>query len=319
MNRNETGKFPAMVFANEAAPPARPIADELDPPFEVLEPECLACPLVFSSPHSGHAYPVDFLASTRLDPLTLRRSEDAYVDLLFRGVLDFGAPLIHALFPRAYLDLNREPYELDPRMFEGRLPAFANTRSVRVAGGLGTIPRVVGESCEIYARRLPVGAAIARIEALYKPYHRALRGLLQRALAGWRCAVLVDCHSMPSTCMSGERSAERVRADIIIGDRYGTSCHPAIVDVLEIALTRRGYVVQRNNPYAGGFITEHYGNPSVGTHAVQIEINRGLYLDEKTLEQRSEAAALAADLTCVLGDVAELVRGGLPAQRAAAE
>lgn len=319
MSRNESGKFPAMVFSNETSLAIPSLAAELDPPFQILEPADLACPLVFSSPHSGSAYPAAFLASTRLDPFTLRRSEDAHVDSLFKGVVGLGAPLIRAFFPRAYLDVNREPYELDPRMFEGRLPAFANTRSMRVAGGLGTIARVVGESHEIYARRLPVSDAILRIEALYKPYHRALRGLLQRALAGWRCAVLVDCHSMPSSCTSGERHAEPVRADIIIGDRYGTSCHPAIVDILEIALHRRGYLVQRNNPYAGGFITEHYGNPSVGTHAVQIEVNRGLYLDERTLEPKPEAVTLADDLVAVLAGLADFVSGGLPERRAAAE
>ena len=316
MNSEEKNKFPAMAFDREPASGSSPVA-EPHPPFEVLEPADLACPLVFSSPHSGSAYPAQFLASTRLDPLTLRRSEDAHVDWLFKDVVGFGAPLIRALFPRAYLDLNREPYELDPRMFEGRLPAFANTRSMRVAGGLGTIPRVVGESYEIYSRRLPVAAALQRIEALYKPYHRALRALLQRALAGWRCAVLVDCHSMPSSCLSGERQG--ARADVIIGDRYGTSCHPAIVDMLEVGLRRHGYVVKRNNPYAGGFITEHYGNPAVGTHAVQIEVNRGLYLEEGTLERKPEAAQVATDVVGVLEDVADFAQGGLPAFKTAAE
>lgn len=319
MSRNESGKFPAMAFASEPRLQAPSVGSECDPPFEVLEPACLACPLVLSSPHSGNRYPAAFLAATRLDPLTLRRSEDAHVDSLFKGALALGAPLIRAFFPRAYLDVNREPYELDPRMFEGRLPAFANTRSLRVAGGLGTIARVVGESHEIYAGRLPVSDAILRIEALYKPYHRSLRGLLQRALAGWGCAVLIDCHSMPSGLPSVQRPSERVKADVIIGDRYGTSCHPAIADIVDVALRRRGYVVHRNNPYAGGFITEHYGNPSVGTHALQVEVNRGLYLDEKTLDQRPDAAALADDLVAALEELAEFVQGGLPARQAAAE
>ena len=317
MSRPGSGKFPAPAFCEDDK--AEPPPPGLDPPFEILEPRTLSCPLVFSSPHSGNSYPANFLAATRLDPFALRRSEDAHVDVLFRGVAALGAPLIRAFFPRAYLDLNREPYELDPRMFEGRLPPFANTRSLRVAGGLGTIARVVGESQEIYDRRLPVAEAILRIEALYKPYHRALRRLLHRALSEWACAVLIDCHSMPSSGANGERLGERMRADVVIGDRYGTSCHPAIVDVLEEELRRRGYLVQRNNPYAGGFITEHYGNPGAGTHAVQVEINRALYLDEKALTLKPTLPTLAGDLMASLGTLAKFVDAGLPARPAAAE
>src|SRR6202045_2679801 len=176
----------------------KPHEPELDPPFEVVEPARLTCPLVFSSPHSGNVYPRRFLAAARLEEAVLRRSEDAFVDVLFGGVIALGAPLIKARFPRAYLDLNREPYELDPRMFEGTLPPFANTRSLRVAGGLGTIARVAGHAQEIYARRVPVEEAIERIEKLYKPYHACLRGLLDRAQQNFGIAVLVDCHSMPS-------------------------------------------------------------------------------------------------------------------------
>jgi N-formylglutamate amidohydrolase len=318
MSRGENGKFPAPAFCGGDGAEPYPASAELNPPFEVLEPAHLSCPLVFSSPHSGKSYPAEFLAATRLDPLALRRSEDAHVDDLFRGVVELGAPLIRAFFPRAYLDPNREPYELDPRMFEGRLPPFANTRSIRVAGGLGTIPRVVGESQEIYARKLPVADALRRIETLYKPYHRALRGLMQRALVGWRCAVLVDCHSMPSSSSSGERLNNKLRADIVLGDRYGTSCHPAISEAFDAELRRRGYLVQRNTPYAGGFITEHYGNPSVGTHAIQIEVNRALYLDEKSLVLREEATCLTADLISVAANIADLVGGGLPPLRSAA-
>src|SRR5271166_1960167 len=171
---------------------------ELDPGFEVIEPDSLVSPLVLSSPHSGDVYPRRFLERTRLSALQLRRSEDAFVDALFDGACDLGAPMIRARFPRTYLDLNREPYELDPRMFEGRLPSFANTRSIRVAGGLGTIPRVVGHAQEIYASRLPLEEGLRRIEKLYKPYHARLSGLLARAQLHFGLAVLIDCHSMPS-------------------------------------------------------------------------------------------------------------------------
>ena len=148
---------------------------ELDPPFEILEPAVCRAPVVFNSPHSGRVYPHAFLQAARLDLATLRRSEDSFVDDLMAGVVADGMPLMRAHFPRCFVDVNREPYELDPRMFDGRLPSFANTRSMRVAGGLGTVARVVGDAQEIYDRRLPVDDALRRIESLYKPYHRALR------------------------------------------------------------------------------------------------------------------------------------------------
>ena len=178
------------------------IRDELDPPFEIIEPERCDGPVVFNSPHSGSSYPRDFLAVSRLDIATLRRSEDSFVDELALGVVRRGYPLMRAHFPRCYVDVNREPYELDPRMFDGRLPSFANTRSMRVAGGLGTIARVVGDAQEIYGQRIPVDHAIRRIETLYKPYHRALRRLFTRIHRDFGVAVLIDCHSMPSTAGS---------------------------------------------------------------------------------------------------------------------
>lgn len=274
-------------------------APELDPAIDVVEPAALASPLVLSSPHSGHIYPASFLAMSRLDASALRRSEDSYVDELMRPATFHGAPLLRALFPRAYLDVNREPFELDPRMFDGRLPAHVNTRSMRVAGGLGTIARVVGESQEIYARRLPVATAFARIEAFYRPYHRALRTLIGRAFADFGIAVVVDCHSMPSmSAASG--LLEDVKADFVLGDRHGTSCDSDIVETLEASLRAAGYTVRRNKPYAGGYITEHYGRPASGMHAVQIEINRAIYMEEATFERRAHFAPLSADLANAL-------------------
>src|SRR5215472_6580269 len=173
--------------------------NELNPPFEILEPSEWVGPIVFNSPHSGCVYPRSFLSSARLELAALRRSEDSFVDELFLGVVQRGHPLMRAHFPRCYVDVNREPYELDPRMFEGRLPSFANTRSMRVAGGLGTVARVVGDAQEIYGQRIPVDDAIRRIEVLYKPYHRALRRLFTRVHRDFGTAVLIDCHSMPST------------------------------------------------------------------------------------------------------------------------
>jgi N-formylglutamate amidohydrolase len=267
---------------------------EFEAPYVIVEPPRLITPLVINSPHSGRCYPRRFLERSRLDGLTLRRSEDAFVDELFAPCVALGAPLMAANFPRAYLDVNREPYELDPLMFEGRLPPFVNTRSLRVAGGLGTIPRVVGEAQEIYGDCIPVAEAMERIAKLYAPYHSALRGLIERAATRFGLAVLLDCHSMPSNV------ADSAAPDFVIGDRYGASAGLWIVEALEQALRRLGYSVRRNKPYAGGFITEHYGVPASRRHAVQIEINRALYMEERTVAKASRWAQVAAHLQTVV-------------------
>ena len=210
---------------------------------------------------AARIYSPEFLLASRLDLATLRRSEDSFVDELILGVVGRGHPLVRAHFPRCFVDVNREPYELDPRMFDGRLPSFANTRSMRVAGGLGTVARVVGDAQEIYDQRISVAEALRRIDELYKPYHRSLRRVFLRLHREFSAAVLVDCHSMPSA--TGAKD-ERPRADLVLGDRYGTSCVPVIAETIEATMRGFGYVVSRNKPYAGGFITEHYGNPTAG-------------------------------------------------------
>ncbi len=292
------------------------IRDELDPPYEVLEPARCTGPVLFNSPHSGSTYPRDFLAASRLDIGTLRRSEDSFVDELIAGVVARGFPLMRAHFPRCFVDVNREPYELDPRMFEGRLPSFANTRSMRVAGGLGTVARVVGDAQEIYDQRIPVDDALRRIERLYKPYHRSLRRLFTKLHRDFGAAVLVDCHSMPST--AGHRD-ERPRPEFVLGDRYGTSCVGVVSETVEQTLRSLGYSVSRNKPYAGGFITEHYGNPAAGLHAVQLEINRALYMDERRYERSRNFARLAADLETLANRLGEIPLEELRPYRAAAE
>ena len=294
----------------------RVIKDELDPPFEILEPAEWRGPVVFNSPHSGSVYPREFLASSRLDVATLRRSEDSFVDELILGILHRGHPVMRAHFPRCYVDVNREPYELDPRMFEGRLPSFANTRSMRVAGGLGTVARVVGDAQEIYSQRIPIDDAIRRIESLYKPYHRALRRLFTRVHRDFGAAVLVDCHSMPSTAGAKD---ERPRADVVLGDRYGTSCVAAVAETIEATFRELGYAVSRNKPYAGGFITEHYGNPAAGFHSIQVEVNRALYMDERRYEPVASFGRLAADLVRLADRLAALPIEELRPYRAAAE
>jgi len=259
--------------------------------------------VLFNSPHSGCVYPGEFLACSRLNIATLRRSEDSFVDELIAGAVKQGFPLMRAHFPRCFVDVNREPYELDPRMFEGRLPSFANTRSMRVAGGLGTVARVVGDSQEIYDRRIPVDDALRRIESLYKPYHRALRRSFIRLQGEFGAAVLIDCHSMPSSI--GQKD-ERPRPQFVLGDRYGTSCAGVISETMEKTLRALGYSVNRNKPYAGGFITEHYGNPAVGLHAIQLEINRGLYMDERRCARSHAFAQLVSDLETLASRLGEI-------------
>ena len=292
------------------------IQDEFDPPFEAVEPEQCRGPVLFNSPHSGRIYPRAFLLTSRLDLATLRRSEDSFVDDLIAGIAARGHPIMKAHFPRCYVDVNREPYELDPRMFDGRLPSFANTRSMRVAGGLGTVARVVGDAQEIYDQRIPVDDALRRIESLYKPYHRALRRLFTRLHRDFGAAVLIDCHSMPST--AGHRD-ERPRPEFVLGDRYGTSCVGVVAETVEKTLRTLGYTVSRNKPYAGGFITEHYGNPAAGLHAIQLEINRALYMDERRYQRSAAFKRLAADMETLAKRLGEIPLEQLRPYRAAAE
>jgi N-formylglutamate deformylase len=292
------------------------IRDELDPPFEILEPAEERGPFIFNSPHSGGIYPRGFLTAARLDLATLRRSEDSFVDELVAGVVARGFPLMRAHFPRCFVDVNREPYELDPRMFDGRLPSFANTRSMRVAGGLGTVARVVGDAQEIYDQRISVDDALRRIEGLYKPYHRALRRLFTRQHRDFGAAVLIDCHSMPSTAGAKD---ERPRPEFVLGDRYGTSCTGIVSETIEKTLRALGYTVSRNKPYAGGFITEHYGNPAAGLHAIQLEINRALYMDERRHARSAAFAQLAADMEALANRLADIPLEELRPYRAAAE
>jgi N-formylglutamate amidohydrolase len=272
-------------------------------PYEVVEPERQLAPFVFSSPHSGSHYPEAFLAASRLDTTSIRRSEDIYVDRLFASAAAHGAPMLRAHFPRAWIDVNREPFELDPQMFDSDLPNFANTRSNRVANGLGTIPRLVADGQAIYAGRIGVAEALDRIEQAYVPYHRALVRLIDRTRKAFGFAILIDCHSMPSTVRSAQF---RGRADFVLGDRHGASCHPALTNAVEAALVKRNYDVCRNRPYAGGFITEHYGQPLDGVHAIQIEINRALYLNERTLEPTRGYERLKSDIASIIGELVRL-------------
>ena len=288
---------------------------EFEPPFSVLKPKVQSAPFVLCSPHSGRIYPRTFLDQSRLDPMTLRKSEDCFVDELFEGAAALGVPLISAQFPRAYLDVNREPYELDPELFADPLPDYANSQSVRVIGGLGTIARIVADGEEIYASRLSVEQALARIDHLYFPFHGALAELIAETKAFFGYAVLIDCHSMPSAQMA---QSSGPRPDFVIGDRFGVACDPKLTRTLKEALTGSGYDVHLNRPYAGGYITEHYGRPLEGVHAVQIEINRALYLNETRFTPGRGFARLKADLTRIAGTLFSTLPVFLE-QRAAAE
>jgi N-formylglutamate amidohydrolase len=273
--------------------------------FELHRPTAKRVPLIVASPHSGSNYPVEFVAASRLDPLALRRSEDSFVDELFAAAPRLGAPLLSARFARAYLDVNREPYELDPTMFADPLPNFVNAVSPRVRMGLGTIARIVANGEEIYADKLRFSDAQHRIETLYHPYHQTLHRLILETEALFGGYVLVDCHSMPSVagsiCGSGA-------ADIVLGDCHGTACAPAIREVARRFFAARGFAVAINAPYAGGFTTGHYGRPSVQRHALQIEVNRALYMHERDYQRKAYFPRLVqvlAELVDRLGRVAQ--------------
>lgn len=260
-----------------------PAADH--PAYAIFEAPEQTVPFVFASPHSGIDYPPEFVAAARLDPVSLRRSEDSFVDELFASAPEHGAPILCAKFPRAYVDPNREPFELDPEMFADPLPGYVNTDSPRVAAGLGTIARVVTNGAEIYRRKLRFADALDRVNRLYRPYHDALQGLIDRTKARFGHSVLIDCHSMPSIGGPMDKDPGRRRVDFVLGDSHGASCNPRLTDLAEEFLADMGYVVRRNLPYAGGFTTRHYGRPANDVHALQIEINRAIYMDEDRFER----------------------------------
>ncbi|GGF02070.1 N-formylglutamate amidohydrolase [Aliidongia dinghuensis] len=289
------------------APPAvaavPPVAVQ---PYEILPPTAPRRALVVASPHSGDHYPDEFLAASRLDALTLRKSEDCFVDEICAAAPSLGAPLLCALFPRAFVDCNREPWELDPQMFEDALPDFVNCQSPRVAVGLGTIARLVADGEAIYRRKLRFAEAATRIESCYHPYHAALAGLVDETVAEFGCCILVDAHSMPSIGVGPGATRTRRRVDMVLGDRMGSACHPLVIEIAERVLRGRGYQVVRNTPYAGGFTTRHYGRPDEGRHALQIELNRALYMDERSLARKPFLATLRDDIGAVFQALAAI-------------
>jgi N-formylglutamate amidohydrolase len=278
-------------------------------PLDLRRPAARVLPLVVASPHSGSDYPADFVAGSRLDPLTLRRSEDAFVDEIFGAAPALGVPLLAARFPRAYLDVNREAYELDPAMFADALPDYVNVRSPRVRMGLGTIARVVASGEEIYGGKLCFAEAEERVETLYRPYHAALARLIAETEDAFGCCLLVDCHSMPSGASGG---GGRAAPDIVLGDCHGAACAPEIVEAARRHLSRRGFAVALNTPYAGGFTTGHYGQPRQRRHALQIEINRAIYMDERSYRRRPGFAQLSEDMAELIARLGKVAQDYLP-------
>jgi len=279
-------------------------------PFAVLPPDRQTAPVVIASPHSGRDYPPDFIAAARLDAIGLRRSEDSFVDELFAAAPRHGMPLLSATFPRAFCDPNRERWELDPAMFDETLPAWVNTTSPRVGAGLGTIARVVASGESIYRHKLSFAEAERRVQCFWEPYHRALHDLIETTRREFGACLLIDCHSMPSHGCAGRNGG--AAADFVLGDAHGTACGPRPVRFVERTLGKLGYVVRRNDPYSGGYVTRHYGRPRERIHVLQIEIARRLYMDEVRI-QRSEnfdfvqhdlaqlTASLAASAADLLG------------------
>ena len=274
--------------------------------LDIRQPSSLMTPVVFSSPHSGRQYTRAFMNQSRLKGHVLRRSEDSFVDEIFAAAPEFGAPLIRALFPRAYVDANREPFELDPDMFADNLPDYVRTHSPRIAAGLGTIPKVVASGGAIYDQPLYFSEARRRIDANHRPYHRALAQLLENARRQFGVSLLIDCHSMPSHRAPGVSAKGIENVDMVLGDCYGASCAPEVTRLAEKMLVEAGFKVVRNRPYAGGYITRRYGRPEEGYHALQIEINRALYMDECRIERGPELPCLIRRITPLIKTLSKI-------------
>lgn len=263
-------------------------------PFKVHRPIEQRVPFVFASPHSGRLYPAGFAAQSKLDGLSLRRSEDAYADALFSGAVDLGAPMIAARFPRAFLDVNRSASELDAAMFDGALAVKVEAPNARVNAGLGVIPRIVRDGAEIYRHKLSPSEAEERLAKLHGPYHAALARLMDETLARFGVAILIDCHTMPSAASV---------PDVVLGDRFGVAAAPMLTRLAETAFERAGFSIARNTPYAGGYTTHLYGRREGFVHALQIEINRKLYLDEEHIEVGPNFALVQSRLCQALAEI----------------
>lgn len=282
--------------------------------YYLTHPEKRSTSVVFASPHSGRDYPWWFLRRTTLNEHSIRSSEDAFVDKLFDCAPQMGAPFIKAGAPRAFVDLNRAADELDPALIDGAHKAGHNPR---VASGLGVIPRVVANGKPIYSGKLTLEEAERRIETYWRPYHRALQQQLDHAHRMFGQSILIDCHSMPHEAMDSVARTGVRRPEVVLGDRFGAAADEAIVDRIEAAFADAGLVVTRNTPFAGAYITQHYGRPSRNHHAVQVEIDRGLYMNERLIRPNGNFLAMRRLLASVVAEIAEI--GRPRARRLAAE
>lgn len=277
--------------------------------FRLTLPRRQETSVIFSSPHSGRDYPVDFLAASQLDTAQLRSSEDAYVDRLFARAPLYGAPLLCALAPRAYVDLNRAVDELDPAVIEGiGRPAH----NPRISSGLGVIPRVVAGSRAIYRGKISADDAQQRLNRYWRPYHDALQGLMDTTYSSFGEVILVDCHSMPHEAIEAHAHPNQPKPDVVLGDRYGAAAAREVVDQIEAVFVAEGFRVARNSPFAGAYIAQHYGRPMSRKHVVQIEIDRSLYLDEARVEPSAKFAAMSVRLNRVVAEIAQIGRRALP-------
>ncbi|ETW12477.1 N-formylglutamate amidohydrolase [Roseivivax marinus] len=272
-------------------------------PYHLFRPEHLTSRVVFASPHSGRDYPWSFLRHTVLDEHSIRSSEDAYVDRLFDCAPQFGAAFLKAGAPRAFIDLNRAPDELDPALVEGVRRSGHNPR---VASGLGVVPRVVANGRAIYRGKLPFAEAERRIRDYWHPYHATLQSALDDAHAAFGEALLIDCHSMPHEAVDGIARGGARRPEIVIGDRFGASASPDFVERIEAAFTAAGFAVSRNTPFAGAYITQHYGRPARRQHAVQIEIDRAIYMDEMRIRPNAQFHTVRKALRGIIAEIAAL-------------
>jgi N-formylglutamate amidohydrolase len=271
-------------------PASLPQTEELSP-FHLFAPERPFSPVIFTSAHSGRVYSPDLMSGVRLGALSLRRSEDCFVDELFRAAPGHGAPLLAANFPRAFCDANREAWELDQTMFTDRLPDWVNTTSSRVSAGLGTIAKVVASGEAIYSAKLPFAEAERRISRYWRPFHDTLARLIEDIRSRFGYCLVIDCHSMPSGAQ-GKRAL-----DFVLGDLHGSACASRVTRAAEALLSGKGYQVRRNDPYAGGFITRHYGRPSDYVHVLQVEIARALYMNEARIERLPEFGLVERQIT----------------------
>lgn len=280
--------------------------------YHLSRPQLQTTPVVFASPHSGRRYDTDFLDASVLDSRAIRSSEDAFVDHLFAHAVRAGAPFLAAQRPRAYVDLNRSCDELDPALIEG---VRAQPQNPRIVSGLGVIPRVVAQGRAIYHGKMSRAHAEMRLAEVWQPYHDQLSELLSETRAQFGEAVLIDCHSMPREALVGLTRRGVRRPDVVIGDLFGASASGWIVDRIEAAFERAGFYVARNTPFAGAYIVQTYGRPSKQQHAVQIEIDRGLYLDEATVAPSAGLAPLRRRLRGVIEEIAQI--GAVPMPLAA--